>query len=50
MPILQQGKSQFFVTIPKDLIQAKKWKKGQKLLLIFNERGNIEMREIEENL
>jgi bifunctional DNA-binding transcriptional regulator/antitoxin component of YhaV-PrlF toxin-antitoxin module len=39
-------KSQYSITIPITLVKAKQWKKGQELLLIFNEKGNIEIREV----
>jgi len=39
-------KTQYMITVPITLVKAKQWKKGQELLLIFNERGNIEIREV----
>ena len=39
-------KLQYSITIPVTLVKAKQWKKGQELLLIFNEKGNIEIREV----
>ena len=44
---LQQSKDgQFFLTIPREYARKKKWKKGQELILNFNERGNIELLEM----
>lgn len=44
MPVLQQaGEKQFLITVPFELVMAKKWKKGQRLAFMFNERGNIEI-------
>lgn len=44
---LQENKGQYFVSIPKDIIEklkhTKKWEKGQRLTVSFNERGNIEI-------
>ncbi len=40
---LQETKDRYFITIPKDLIQQKDWKKGQNIFFVFNERGNIEL-------
>lgn len=41
---LQQIKDgQFFITLPKALVEAKKWSKGQILKISFNERGNLEI-------
>jgi len=45
---LQESKGRFSVSIPKDLVDAKQWTKGQRLFLAFNEKGNIEIREIPE--
>lgn len=46
MPKLQESQGQFTLCIPQELVQAKKWKKGDVLLLAFNERGNIEIKEV----
>lgn len=35
----------YFITIPKNLVEQKGWKKGQNLFFLFNERGNIEITE-----
>jgi len=44
--ILQQSKNgQYFLTLPKNIVEAKSWTKGQELNLKFNERGNIELEE-----
>ena len=43
MAKLQEAQGQFFLTIPKLLVKQKNWTKGQELLLMFNERGNIEI-------
>jgi len=43
MPKLQEVKDRFFITVPKDMVEKKGWKKGQKLFFLFNERGNIEI-------
>lgn len=40
---LIENKGRFSVTIPTDMIAKKGWKKGQRLLLNFNERGHIEI-------
>lgn len=40
---LQENKGQYFITIPHEIVEKKKWTKGQKLVVIFNERGNIEI-------
>ncbi len=44
---LQELKGRYLIGIPKDLIKAKKWDKGKDLLVAFNERGNIEIREFD---
>ncbi len=33
------------MTLPKKIVEAKSWKKGQKLTIRFNERGNLELEE-----
>lgn len=40
---LQEANNRFFLSIPKEYIKKKKWKKGEELLVSFNERGNIEI-------
>jgi hypothetical protein len=45
MPKLQESGDRFFITIPKDMIAKKGWKKGQSLFFTWNERGNIEIHE-----
>ena len=40
---LQESKGRYFVTIPKEIIMKKKWKKGEILVVSFNERGNVEI-------
>lgn len=42
--ILQKTKKgQFFLTLPRKIVEAKGWEKGHKLKIKFNERGNIEL-------
>lgn len=36
---------QYVLTIPKAMVEAKKWKRGQELVFVFNERGNLELEE-----
>lgn len=40
---LQETKGRFFITVPAELVAQKGWKKGQNVLMLFNERGNIEL-------
>jgi len=44
---LQQINGSSFVYIPKEYIKWKGWKKGEELVLGFNERGNLEIVEVE---
>ena len=45
---LQQAKDgRSFVNIPKEYVKWKRWKKGAELVLGFNERGNLEIAEVE---
>jgi len=45
---LQYGNERYFLTIPKDIVTKKKWKKGDKFILSFNERGNVELYGVDE--
>lgn len=43
---LQRSKvGQYYLTIPKPLVEAKGWSKGTELKVRFNERGNLELEE-----
>lgn len=44
---LQHSQGRYFLSIPKDFVDKKKWKKGQRLIIAFNERGNLEIQEID---
>ncbi len=44
---LQEMMGQFSITIPRNKILRKGWKKGQELDIDFNEEGNLEIVEIE---
>jgi hypothetical protein len=45
MPNLQQKGNQYWICLPKELVEYKKWPKGKRLVLAFNERGNLEIRD-----
>ena len=47
---LQYGNNRYFITIPKDIVRRKKWKKGDRFIFSFNERGNVELYEVEERV
>lgn len=40
---LQENNGRFSLTIPNEIVEKKKWTKGKKLIVSFNERGNIEI-------
>lgn len=40
---LQETKDRYFITIPREMVKQKGWQKGQEILFLFNERGNIEL-------
>jgi len=44
---VNEKKTQYFITVPENLVQTKQWKKDQNLLLVFNKKGNIEIKEVE---
>jgi len=38
---LQEKNNQFSVTIPQNLVKHKGWKKGQEIVIVYNENGDI---------
>jgi len=44
--LLRNGKGSFLVTIPIDIVRAKKWEKGQVFAVVVNERSNLELLEV----
>ena len=44
---LQKSGERYFLSIPKDFVLKKKWSKGQRLILSYNERGNLEITEVD---
>jgi hypothetical protein len=46
MPKLQENGGRYFITLPLDIVRKKKWSKGTKLVISFNERGNVEIEDI----
>ena len=48
MPKLQFQNGRWSLTIPHEQVKAKGWKKGQLLLVGYNEKGNLEVSEIKE--
>jgi len=43
MPKLQKTDDRYFITIPKPMVERKKWEKGKELFFTWNERGHIEI-------
>jgi hypothetical protein len=43
MPKIQYNKSQYTITISKELIEQSKLQKGDVVTINFNERGNLEI-------
>ena len=39
------GALRYVLTLPKAIVEAKKWKQGTGLKIQFNEKGNIELKE-----
>lgn len=46
MAILQHNKRQFSVTIPAEYVDQAALKKGDRLTISFNERGNLELKKV----
>jgi len=40
------NKRQFIITIPKGLVLAKRWKKGDKLVFFINNKGEIVIKKL----
>lgn len=45
MPRIQESAGKFTITLPREMVRLRGWVKGQEVLLTWNERGNIEIRE-----
>jgi len=43
---LQENKNIFFITVPKDYIRLKKWKKRQNLVFTVNQDGDLILKEV----
>lgn len=43
---LQEYKRQFFITIPKEYVADKGWKKGQDIVIGFDTNGNLVLKSI----
>ena len=43
MAKLQESKGRYSIVIPKEMVKLKEWKKGQDLVIVFNERGSLEI-------
>jgi len=43
---LQEVKGRYFMTIPKEYIQQKGWKKGEVLIIGFDSNGNIIIKDL----
>ena len=44
---LQENKNRFFVSISKEKVAKKKWKKGQRLDWNYNQDGDLVLSEVE---
>jgi len=43
---LQETKGRYFITFPKNIVENKEWKKGEELIIGFNQDGDIIIREV----
>lgn len=46
LPKLQFSKERYSITISKDLVASKGWKKGQRIAMGFDANGDIVMKEV----
>lgn len=47
MKLQEKPNDQYVITVPKNLVNAKGWKKGQDLEWKINDKGNLELEEKE---
>jgi hypothetical protein len=45
---LQENKHRWFITMPKEIVEFKKWKKGQELLVVMDFDNNVQVKEFTE--
>lgn len=43
---LQESKNRYSITIPKEYVLLKKWKKGQMLAIAVNQDGDLVIKEV----
>ena len=43
---LQETKGRYFITFPKNIVESKGWKKGENLIIGFNQDGDIIIKEV----
>ena len=46
MPKLQYSKKRYSITVAKDLIDLKGWKKGQRIVMVLNSKNDIVLKEV----
>ena len=44
-----ENKKQYKITLPKQIIKAKGWEKGDEIAILLDEHGNIVLKKIEEH-
>lgn len=49
MKIQKTNKGQFYLTLPRALVEAKRWDKGTKVKVRLNEKGNLELEEVKDD-
>jgi bifunctional DNA-binding transcriptional regulator/antitoxin component of YhaV-PrlF toxin-antitoxin module len=49
MKIQQMKNGQHFITLPRQIVRAKNWKKGQELEIIINDQGQLIIKEVDKN-
>ncbi|MBU4266411.1 MAG: hypothetical protein KKE96_04195 [Candidatus Altiarchaeota archaeon] len=48
MKLQKTNKGQYYLTLPRALVEAKGWKKRTEFTIKFNEKGNLELEEVKE--
>ena len=46
---LQEFEGRYFITFPKNIVKNKGWKKGEDLIIGFNQDGDIIIREVKKH-
>lgn len=43
---IQENKNRFYITIPKDIVKVKRWKKGLEVAVVMDSDGSVRIKEV----